>query len=87
MFYHNLLGNIRTIRPNVNSRAKLFLEKNYLEKNCLRAVPARMQGCPAKLNTVSDKGCPHLCQRMCGSVGIKICAVALCTTYLRFVCP
>lgn len=82
MFYHNLLGDTRTMRCNVNSRAKLFMEKN-----CLRAVPSRMRGCPAKLSMVSDKGHPHLCQRMCRNVDINICAVALCSTYLRFVGP
>lgn len=50
MVYHNLLGDIRTMGHNVNSKAKLFIEQN-----CLRAVPARMQGCAAKLSMVSEK--------------------------------
>lgn len=50
MLYHNLLGNTRTMGHNVNSKAELFIEQN-----CLRAVPAGMQGCPARLSMVSEK--------------------------------
>lgn len=75
MLYHNFLGDIRTMRHNVNSKAKLLIEQN-----CLRAVPARMQGCPAKLSVVSKK-------RLSTSLPVDVqkwehkqaCTVGLCT--------
>lgn len=42
------LGGIRAMGHNANSKAKSFIEQN-----CLRAVPDRMQGCAAKLSMAS----------------------------------
>lgn len=60
MLYHNLLGDTRPVGQNVNSKAKLSIEQN-----CLRAVFARMQDCPARLCTISEEKALHISASGC----------------------